>query len=272
MLLYGRIVPVTPTALHERVGLSEGDAEMDINLVLGGPLDESVSDQPENAVRKEKRNSALYTLLAADRILVSVWAYFILSVILTSFDSVLPLFVEETFHWKQTAQGLIFIPLTVPHVFDPLVGYINDRYEEARRYLAAGPFFGAVPVLVLLRLVTDNSMHHKILLCALLALLGICLAIIITPVMVEASYVVKEKEEETPDVFGKGGAMALAYGVLNSAFAAGGLVGPFLAGFIRNSAGWGDNVIGIGVDRWGIRFHSEAIPGTIPQGDFSEEK
>ncbi|KKK12524.1 hypothetical protein P175DRAFT_0559234 [Aspergillus ochraceoroseus IBT 24754] len=210
MLLYGRIVPVTPTALHERVGLSEGD-EMDINLVLGGPLDESVRDQPENAVRKEKRNSALYTLLAADRILVSVWAYFILSVILTSFDSVLPLFVEETFHWKQTAQGLIFIPLTVPHVFDPLVGYINDRYEEARRYLAAGAFFGAVPVLVLLRLVTDNSMHQKILLCTLLAPLGICLAIIITPVMVEASYVVKEKEEETPDVFGKGGAMALAY-------------------------------------------------------------
>lgn len=32
--------------------------------------------------------------------------------------------------------------------------------------------------------------------------------------------------------------MALAYGILNSAFAAGSMVGPFLAGFIRESAGW----------------------------------
>ena len=32
--------------------------------------------------------------------------------------------------------------------------------------------------------------------------------------------------------------MALAYGVLNSAWAAGSIIGPFFAGFIRDDAGW----------------------------------
>ena len=58
-------------------------------------------------------------------------------------------------------------------------------------------------------------------------------------ILVGASYVVREKEEKSPEIWGKGGAMALSYGVLNSAFAAGSLTGPFLAGFIRESRGWG---------------------------------
>jgi MFS family permease len=48
-----------------------------------------------------------------------------------------------------------------------------------------------------------------------------------------------DKEEKTPQIFGPGGAMALAYGVLNAAYAAGSVVGPFFAGFVRDSAGWG---------------------------------
>ncbi|KAL5340271.1 MFS transporter [Aspergillus crustosus] len=186
-----------------------------------------------------KRKGALYTLLTSPRILVCLWAYFILSLLLTSFDSVLPLFVQESFHWRQSAQGLIFIPLTLPHLIDPLIGYINDKYPRSRRYIASGAFFAAIPFLVLLRFVDGDSMRDKILLCALLALVGVCLACMLAIILVEASYVVQEKEEEKPDVWGKGGAMALAYGVLNSAFAGGSLAGPFLAGFIREESGWG---------------------------------
>ncbi|KAL4936443.1 hypothetical protein BDV06DRAFT_205063 [Aspergillus oleicola] len=186
-----------------------------------------------------KRKWALITLLASTRFLVSLWAYFILSLLLTSFDSVLPLFVEETFNWQQTAQGLVFIPLTIPHIIDPVIGFINDHYPWSRRYLAGGAFFAAVPALVCLRFVQYNSTRQVVLLCALLAVIGLCIAAMLAIILVEASYVVKEKEEKSPEIWGKGGAMALAYGVLNSAFAAGSLTGPFLAGFIRESVGWG---------------------------------
>ncbi|KAL4749154.1 hypothetical protein BDW72DRAFT_204983 [Aspergillus terricola var. indicus] len=192
----------------------------------------------EQPPKGKKRKAALLTLLASSRILVALWAYFILSLLLTSFDSVLPLFVEGTFHWKQTAQGLVFIPLTVPHIVDPIFGYINDNYPSSRRYVAGGAFFATVPVLVCLRFVMTDSIHDMILLCALLALVGLCIAAMFSIILVEISYVVQEKEDANPGVWGKGGAMALAYGVSNSAWAGGSLAGPFLAGFIRESAGW----------------------------------
>ncbi|THC97338.1 hypothetical protein EYZ11_003172 [Aspergillus tanneri] len=197
------------------------------------------SVQPSPAPLKKRPLGALFILLASERMLVSLWTYFIVSMVLTCFDSVLPLYVEETFGWEQTGQGLIFIPLSIPHLLDPLVGYIIDTYGESRRYLASGALLVSVPLLVVLRFVTHDSMGQKVLLCALLVLIGLCNAVLIPSIMVEASYVVQAKEERTPDIFGKGGAMALAYGLLNSAFSAGTIIGPFFAGFIRQSAGWG---------------------------------
>ncbi|GIJ92026.1 hypothetical protein Asppvi_011001 [Aspergillus pseudoviridinutans] len=194
---------------------------------------------PNQQMPRKRRFGAVATLLSSDRMLVALWAYFIVSVALTSLDSVLPLFVQDTFGWKQTAQGLIFIPVSVPHLLDPFFGYINDKFPQARRFVVSGALLTTVPLFVLLRLVTTNSMSQKVVLCVLLALIGLCLAFVLPPLFVEASYVVQEKEAESPGVFGKGGAMALAYGILNSAFAAGSMVGPFLAGFIRQSAGWG---------------------------------
>lgn len=201
------------------------------------PRGDTIGDANQQMPRK-RRFGAVATLLASDRMLVTLWAYFIVAVALTSLDSVLPLFVQDTFGWKQTAQGLIFIPVSVPHVLDPFFGYINDKFPQARRFVVGGALLITIPLFVLLRLVTMNSMSQKVVLCVLLALIGLCLAFLIPPLFVEASYVVQEKEAESPGVFGKGGAMALAYGILNSAFAAGSMVGPFLAGFIRESAGW----------------------------------
>lgn len=158
---------------------------------------------------------------------------------LSSLDSVLPIFVQETFGWQQAGQGLIFVPCMVPHVLDPLVGYIIDRYPKTPRYLTSAGFFCCLPLMVLLRLVKENTMHDKILLCALLALIGCCIALTMTPLVTEVSLAVKEKEEISPDIFGRGGAMALAFGLSNMGFAAGNLIGPFFAGFIRKEAGWG---------------------------------
>lgn len=179
------------------------------------------------------------TLLSSYRLIVAFWGYFVMSLVMTSFDSVLPLFVQDTFGWKQTGQGLAFIPLMVPHIIDPITGYVIDRFPKSPRYIVAGGFLAAVPVAVLLRVVTENTMHDKIVLCALLALLGVCLAVVMTPLVTEVFHAVKEKENESPNIFGRGGAMALAFGLSNMGFAAGSLIGPFFAGFIRQSAGWG---------------------------------
>jgi len=177
-------------------------------------------------------------LFSSSRLLVALWGNFVVALFLTSFDSVLPLFVQETFGWQQSGQGLIFVPLIVPHVLDPVTGFVIDRFPRSCRYITAGAFFTLAPLLVLLHLVTDNSMYHKIILCSLLGLIGLCLAAVLPPLDVETFNVVEEKEEQRPGAFGPGGATALAFGLANMAFSAGSLIGPFFAGFIRQEAGW----------------------------------
>lgn len=200
--------------------------------------DRSQPGTPEKKLEARNPLGQLRNLLRSYRLIVALWGYFVVSLVLTSFDSVLPLFVQETFDWQQTGQGLIFIPLMVPHVLDPITGLIIDRYPRSPRYLTSGAFLCAVPIATLLRLVKENTMHDKIVLCALLALLGSCIAVAMTPIVAEVFHAVKEKEDKTPDTFGRGGAMALAFGLSNMGFAAGSLIGPFFAGFIRQSAGW----------------------------------
>jgi MFS family permease len=208
----------------------------DSSAIKNGPPSEM---SEKKSTRTRNPVGQAITLLSSPRLIVSLWGYFIVSLVLTSFDSVLPLFVQETFGWEQTGQGLIFIPMMIPHLSDPITGYIIDKYPKSPRYLATGAFIGAVPVAVLLRLVTDNTMHHKVVLCVLLAMLGLCLAVAMPPLVTEVFHAVKEKENEFPDIFGRGGAMALAFGLSNMGFAAGSLIGPFFAGFIREDAGWG---------------------------------
>ncbi|KAL2838546.1 major facilitator superfamily domain-containing protein [Aspergillus pseudoustus] len=184
----------------------------------------------------------LATLLGSPRLLVSLWGTFLVSLVLTSFDSVLPLFVEEVFEWRQTGQGLIFIALVVPHFVEPLIGSLIDRHPGATRFLISGAFFSATAPVVLLRLITINSLHDKVILCVLLTLIGLCLAIASTPLTLETFLAVKEKEAALSRArsldAARGGAVAFAFGLSNMAFAAGSLVGPFFAGYIRQRAGW----------------------------------
>ncbi|KAJ5718465.1 hypothetical protein N7488_004111 [Penicillium malachiteum] len=225
--------PLSPTSGHCKETLTNRSAQ--------SPTPESVPsiENPEKPKKSRHPLRQVATLLSSPRLVVSLWGYFVVSLVLTSFDSVLPIFVENTFGWQQTGQGLIFIPIMVPHVLDPITGFIIDRYPKSPRYLVSGAFLCALPLTTLLRLVKNDTMHDKIVLCALLALIGLCVAVSMTPLVTEVFHAVKEKEDESPDSFGRGGAMALAFGLSNMGFATGSLVGPFFAGFIRQSAGWG---------------------------------
>ncbi|KAF9888989.1 hypothetical protein FE257_008159 [Aspergillus nanangensis] len=195
------------------------------------------TDLPSTLTPKNRLPTTLI-LLFSPRLLCVFWGWLIVSLLLDAFDGVLPLFVSDTFHWKQAGQGLIFIPISVPQLIGPGVGALIDRIPHCRRYLAFGAFLCAVPPCVCLRFVLYDTIEHKVLLCGLLSALGFSIAFIIPVVGYEVNAVVVEKEQIDPQVFGKGGALAQAYGLTNSAIALGSLIGPILAGFIRDSAGW----------------------------------
>ncbi|KAJ9632080.1 hypothetical protein H2203_000481 [Taxawa tesnikishii (nom. ined.)] len=195
--------------------------------------------------RKPKSLPPVITLLSSRRLLAALWGCLIQASLLTSFDSTLPLFVRDNFGWNSLGAGLIFLPIVLPSFIGPVVGWFSDKYGP--RWPAFAGFVLATPLLILLRLVTHDSMRQKVLLCALLALIGVTLTIVLTPLMAEIAYTVEAKAAKRPPGFyGKSGAYAQAYGLFNMAFAGGCLVGPLVAGLIQNAAGWGTMTIVLG--------------------------
>lgn len=110
-------------------------------------------------------------LLASPQILAALYSTLVHSVLHTSFDAVLPRFVQRTFHWSSSGAGLIFLTLTVPSLMTPIFGFLSDRY--GRRIVALSGFALAVPCLALLGLVHNADFFQKVLLCVFLVLIGI---------------------------------------------------------------------------------------------------
>ncbi|MCJ1411895.1 hypothetical protein MMC19_005987 [Ptychographa xylographoides] len=201
------------------------------------------------------------TLLSSRRLLSALWCCLVQATITTAFDSVLPLYVQSTFGWSSTGAGLMFLPLIIPSLVAPVIGSVADKYGS--RYLAFCGFLGTAPILVLLRLVTFNSIGQKVLLAALLALIGFALSCAFVPTMTEVTYVVEARERKTPGIFGKQGAYAQAYSLFNVFFASGTLIGPIWGGFVVSGAGWGTMSLTLG-----ILSAVTAIPALIWTGGF----
>lgn len=182
-----------------------------------------------------------------------------MALLLAAFEAVLPLYVEEEFGLSSTGAGLIFLPLAVPSLIDPLVGRICDKHPQAGRYIAAAGFIGAAAPLVLLRFVDHKGVGQIVVLCVLLAIIGLGLAMTASPLLIEVNLCVAAIEEKFPGLCGSKGAVAQGFGLFICAFAAGALVGPLLAGFVKEHANWGtmtwvlglvSGCIGIPISKW----------------------
>ena len=220
------VEPAPPPTAAEPSPLST-----DLAPTLRGPLPSTDTTTPRF------RLPPILTLLSSRRLLSALVACLVQATLTTAFDSVLPLYAASTFHWTSTGAGLLFLPLITPSFGAPLIGFLADRHGP--RYIAFAGFLFAAPPLVLLRLVTANTLPQKVLLCALLALVGAGLAAAMVPLMAEVTYVVEARERKAPGCFGERGAYAQAYALFNVFFAAGTLIGPIWGGFVVGGAGWG---------------------------------
>ncbi|KAK3073206.1 hypothetical protein LTR53_005405 [Teratosphaeriaceae sp. CCFEE 6253] len=203
-------------------------------------------------------------LLTSRRVLSALWACLMQASLLTAFDSVLPLFVRDTFRWTSTGAGLIFLPLVVASFFGPLVGWASDKIGP--RWLATAGFVLSCPFLILLRLVQRDSLAQKALLCALLALVGVGLTLVLTPMMAEITYAVDAKAaRHAPGFFGKNGVRAGVQSVQHGV--GGGLSGRAAVGRVGESAGRvGDD----DVDSGGRQCDYGAADGGVDWGEHLE--
>lgn len=187
-------------------------------------------------VRRKRKIPSIFILFKSRRLLAAFWGSFVTSVTMTALDTTIPLYVNQIFGWGSLGAGLVFLALLAPNFAGPLIGHWTDKYGP--RWISAGGLLFSIPFWVLLRLVDHDGIRQQVLLCALLLLLGIACAFIMTPLLAEFSKVCDAKERQQPDLFAGKSVYGQSYGIFNVAWAAGSLVGPLVAAGIVDAAGW----------------------------------
>ncbi|KAK2801015.1 hypothetical protein FQN51_005579 [Onygenales sp. PD_10] len=178
----------------------------------------------------------IYHLLKDSRILVNLFATVVQSIILTAFETTLPIFAMRKFNWAPNSTGLLFFVLSIPSLFGIFVGKAADRWGT--RIFGTLAFTIAGPPLILLRLIQHNNSGQHILLGALMLIIGLAVSTIQLVTMTEISHAVDDMEENDPVLFSGPSAMGQGYALYNMAFAAGQLLGPLIGGFVITTIGW----------------------------------
>lgn len=129
---------------------------------------------PKSFIGTSKKDVAKWPaypkLLCNGRILAAMAGIFTYSFVLINLEGMIPMFVKDTFHWDSAHAALTFLSWIIPGFLGPLAGKGSDRFGP--KWIAIGGLLFAVPPLILMRLVTQNVLLHKILLCGLLTLVG----------------------------------------------------------------------------------------------------
>ena len=233
-----RTSPSNPETIIE-----EPEPGSDSNTLRDPPDQDESSSAP--TLKKVRTLPPVILLLSSRRLLSALYCTLVQSALLASWDAVLPLRVHKLFGWNSLGAGLIFLPLVLPSFVAPLVGAFSDRYG-ARLPTSIG-FVLATPFLILLRIVEHEGRSQVVILCVLLACLGVALTMVMTPLLAEITYIIDTKEKHHPGLFGQKGAYAQAYGLFNCAFAGGMLVGPLWAGAVVDKQGWGTMCLTLGI-------------------------
>ncbi|MCJ1231454.1 hypothetical protein MMC12_008131 [Toensbergia leucococca] len=183
-----------------------------------------------------ERFPTTYVLLSSPRLLAAMYGGFVHISLVSSFESILPLFVQRTFRWDSSGTGAIFLAISIPSLASSLVGALSDRFGT--RKVVLGGFAVSTIALALLSLVTHNSVGQIVFLCALLALIGLGTTMMLSPLAADMVVVVDQMGNDNKDLFGATGAYAQAYGLFDTALACGTIFGPAFAGFLYERAGW----------------------------------
>ncbi|OAX84039.1 hypothetical protein ACJ72_01598 [Emergomyces africanus] len=206
------------------------------------------------------------TMLSSMRLLMALWGCTVLAILFGALEATIPLFVHATFHWDSFGAGLVILAPLIPTFISPAIGWLADKHGT-RSYVAVGYIITMIP-LILLRIVTQNTMHDKVVFCALLALCGGCAMLFEVPVQIEIVLSVEEKVRENPTHYGEQGAYAQAFGLGNLTYALGLIIGPLWGGYAVEGAGWGVMTLTLG-----IMCGASAVPAVIwTEGNIFKRK
>ncbi|CAI7581554.1 unnamed protein product [Penicillium discolor] len=87
-----------------------------------------ITDNPNECSSANEGGFLLLNLIRQLRILITLWAFRVIGIIFSAFDTTLPIFVESTFHWSPVGAGLVFLPGGFSSLMGPYFGSICNHY------------------------------------------------------------------------------------------------------------------------------------------------
>ncbi|CAH0051419.1 unnamed protein product [Clonostachys solani] len=209
-------------------------------------IQESLARSPPVPTRRERSGMyGMLYMLTSKHILVALAGNLIGGLLFSAFDAVLPLFVSESFEWKSTNAGLVFLPLVLPSALGPLIGKTVDRYGS--KWVVTAGFITFAAFVIPLRAVTENTLGHKVLLCALLTGIGCSIPLMLPPLMADVAKSLTIEEERDPDRYGSVGPYSRGFALLNMFYSCGNILGPVIAGLVKELAGWKVETLAMGI-------------------------
>lgn len=261
-----RVAMVEPPRQRQEEGEEEDeDEEEDTAVIPKGEVSETTSLDLKTSLHIENVNHAsgaeshrtkahlpaMIRLLFSVRFVAALWGVLTLAVVFSGLEAIIPTTVHTRFGWDSEGSGLLFLPLSLPAMAGPVLGKMTDTYGG--RWFLAGSFVVLCPALVLLRLVTEDRVDHKVLLCFLLFAVGCCMAIIPQPLFSEVAHRSRELSRQDKEAgrgskkTRSGGYYGQAYGYYNMAWSLGNTLGPLLCGFTVEASGWKTATLALGV-------------------------
>ncbi|KAL9121496.1 MAG: hypothetical protein Q9187_001941, partial [Circinaria calcarea] len=153
-----------------------------------------------------RRLPILYCL-SSPRLLVAQLAALLQATLLSTFDATLPIEAGALFGFGALQAGLLFVPLVAPYLLlGPVFGWLVDRHGT--KPAAVWGFLWLIPPLILLRVPHGGegggggSSTQIALFSVILGLVGVGLAAIGAPSIVEASSVCEAYFRHNPAFFG----------------------------------------------------------------------
>ena len=201
----------------------------------GADSEPLLAPTPSTPAPNRSPQNTYYLLLTSPRFTLILLTLLVLTSIANGFDATLVPYLSSM-SLSPISAATLFLALALPMLGAPLSGYLADAYGSKVVILAG--LATAVPSLSALALIRKDTTRPMPKLFVLFMLIGTALALCLTPLRVEVARVVGRIEVKQPGCFGEKGAYARAFGLANGMVAAGGMVGPLVAGFLRSRIGW----------------------------------
>ncbi|KAI9268170.1 major facilitator superfamily domain-containing protein [Phascolomyces articulosus] len=193
-------------------------------------------DDNGNREEKEKKRSiSILKILSSSRVLAALLVIFCQGFVIGSMQPTLPVRLANEWNYDASKIGLVFLALAFPSFISmPLSGYLYDRLGP-KALCSIAMLIAAVAVSVL-GIPNQHTSGGPAPLIVLTPIITFCVNMLSPPVYPEVSQAVKalvEKEGlEESDGNGRG------FGLINSSFFIGGLVGPILGGYLFDAIGF----------------------------------